>query len=93
MEGIEKRYGVSVNVYLDGHGYDSDIALTCENSDTAYLCPFARYEIMPMPEGAACCWRENGECCLLAAQLDALEKAKAAVVRKIEEVRALCYDE
>lgn len=92
MQASRKRYGVTVNVYLDGHGYDSDVALTCENADTAHLCRFARCEIMPMPEGAACCYREDGQCRLLCAQLDALEKAKAAVAAKIEEVRGLCEE-
>lgn len=88
MQTFKKRHGVTVNLYLDGSGYDSCLDLTCENSGTANKCKYALGEISPMPEGMPCCFREDGRCRLLVAQLDALKKAKSAIIAEIKEIES-----
>ena len=48
---IKKRFGTTISLYLDGHGYESGLDIICENgTETAHQCPFAMAEIMPMVE-------------------------------------------
>lgn len=86
MQTFKKRHGVTVNLYLDGSGYDSCLDLTCENSETANKCKFALGEMSPMPDGMPCCFREGGRCRRLVAQLDALKKAKTAIAAEIKQI-------
>lgn len=83
-----KRYGVTVNAYFDGQGYDSDISLTCDNTSTQHLCPYALGETMPMPEGTSCCFRDGCYCRKLVANIEALKVAKAAITKKLKELEA-----
>lgn len=87
MARIAKRYGVTLSLYLDGTGGDSSLDLYCEhNSGTAYLCPHALGEIMPMEDGTMCTFKRDGQCSRYAAQLDALKRAKSVIAARIKEV-------
>lgn len=87
MARISKRYGVTLSLYLDGTGGSNDLSLYCEhNSCTAYLCPYALGEIMPMEDGTMCMMKRDGMCPRHAAQLDALKRAKSIIVARIKEV-------
>ena len=87
MATIQKRYGITLNLYLDGTGGASDLSLYCQhNSGTAYLCPYALGEIMPMEDGTMCALKRDGACPRHAAQLDVLKRAKSVISARIKEV-------
>ena len=83
---IKKRFGATVSLYLDGHGYESGLDFSCENDgDTARKCPFAMGDLRPMPARMPCTFRQDGTCTYLAAKLDALKKARGIIQRAISE--------
>ena len=87
MATIQKRYGVTLSLYLDGTGGESSLDLYCEhNSGTAYLCPHAVGYVNPLPEGEMCMMKRDGRCPRYAAQLDALKRAKSVIAARIKEV-------
>lgn len=85
---MSKHYGATVDVYIDGSGYSEDsVSIECGCSmDAEWRCPFAMTETRPAEEGARCASKENGNCRRLAANLDALKRAKRLVAAKIREV-------
>ena len=84
---IKKRFGATLNLYIDGQGYDSDITISCDNSTaTQFKCPFALGEIMPMAEGSVCSFCDGSVCHKLAAHLEVLKKGQALIKKRIAEI-------
>lgn len=87
MGTIQKRYGVTLSLYLDGQGYDSSLDMYCEHhSGTAYKCPSAISDVMPMEEGSMCVRKRDGKCPCYDEQLAALKRAKSVIAARIKEV-------
>ena len=90
MARIAKRHGVSVYLHLDGQGGESDLMMTCDQS-VGYQsdCKFAQGMSMiggRLDPDYPCCFKADGQCCRLAAQLDALKRAKSVIAAQIKEV-------
>lgn len=84
---IAKFHGATVSLFLAGDGGESGLDMYCENiGGTAHKCPYAMAEIMPMNEDARCARKQDGRCPVVAAQLDALKRAKAIIARRIKEI-------
>ena len=91
---IKKRFGATVSLYLDGHGYESGLDITCENgTDTAHKCPFAMAEIMPMNPGMACAFNDCGTCCRVVAKIRALTLAKNIISSELKKLQNIMIEE
>ena len=91
---IKKRFGATVSLYLDGHGYESGLDITCENgTDTAHKCPFAMAEIMPMTPGMACAFTDCGTCCRVVAKIRALTLAKKIISSELKKLQNIMIEE
>ena len=85
---IKKRFGATVSLYLDGHGYESGLDITCENgTETAHKCPFAMANIMPMNPGTACAFNDDGTCCRVVAKIRALTLAKNIINSELNKLQ------
>ena len=84
-----KLNGVSVSVWADGVDYGNDCVTTeCDHVDTQWQCPYALGYTSPMEEGDKCCYKDGGDCRLLAARLDALKRTLNIVKREIKKLEA-----
>ena len=91
---IKKRFGATVSLYLDGHGYESGLDIICEHgTDTAHKCPFAMAEIMPMNPGTACACNDGGRCCRVVAKIRALTLAKNIISTEIKKRQNITSEE
>ncbi len=82
-----KPTGVSVSVWVDGVYSSNDYITTeCDHIDTQWKCPYALGFQSPMQEGDQCSYKYGGDCCLLAAKLDALKRTLSLVKREIKKL-------
>ena len=91
---IKKRFGATVSLYLDGHGYESGLDIICDNgTKTAHQCPFAMAEIMPMNPGTACACNDGGTCRRVVAKIRALTLAKNIISSEIKKLQNIMTEE
>ena len=83
-----KHLGPTVNLYIDGRGYGSDLTVSCEFSvDEQYKCPFGMFVVHPPREGDDCSFRECGICHKVYARVKALEVAKRSIDKALNEAK------
>ena len=88
-----KPTGVSVSVWVDGVDSSNDCITTeCDHIDTQWRCPYALGEVSPMQEGDQCHRKAGGDCRLLCAKVEAMNRAIRLLKRKIKDIEEQMED-
>lgn len=83
-----KHIGPTVNLYIDGRCYGSDLTVSCDMSvDEQYKCPFGLFAVHPPREGDDCSFFDCGICHNVIARVKALEVAKRNIDKALKEAQ------
>lgn len=88
MEIKTKHIGPTVNLYIDGRGYGSDLTVSCDMSaDEQWKCPFGMFIVSPPREGDECSFCDGGICRKVFARVKALEVAKRNIDKALNDAK------
>ena len=93
MEIKTKHIGPTVNLYLDGRGYGSDLTVSCDMSaEEQYKCPYGIFVVDPPRQGDDCGCCDGGMCRRVIARVKALEVAKKHLTKMLNDTKAELED-